>query len=217
MKIWKLVSGIISIVLSIPMLIFSCALGFAYSLGAQGYEPTNVAAGLTAALFILAAGITSAATSFKAHGNLALLILNAIAALLCFVYFSFYLLFFGLWAAVCAILAIIMLIYPPKIEPKKPVNEVNTFFMIDDSMENLIPCGYQISVKMTKTIESGQIGVFEYNGETLIRQIVYNDEYAILEPVNKTFPKIKIEANNIHNLKTLGVVIETRKKLDFEK
>jgi hypothetical protein len=81
MKIWKLVSGILSIVLFVFVAFQSCAAGLANSLSENG--EVSGSAGIIVAVFMLAGGIVSIVTrsSEKKGGNIALIILFGLAAL----------------------------------------------------------------------------------------------------------------------------------------
>jgi Ca2+/Na+ antiporter len=84
MKIWKLVAGILSIVLFVFVTFQSCAAGLANSLEENG--EVSGSAGLIVAVFMLVGGIVSIATrnSEKKGGNIALIVLFGLAALIGF-------------------------------------------------------------------------------------------------------------------------------------
>ena len=84
MKIWKLVSGILSIVLFVFVSFQSCAAGLANSLEENG--EISGSAGLIVAVLMLVGGIVSIVTrqSEKKGGNIALFILFGLAALIGF-------------------------------------------------------------------------------------------------------------------------------------
>ena len=84
MKIWKLVSGILSIVLFVFVAFQSCAAGLSNSLEENG--ELSGSAGLILAVFMLVGGIVAIATrkSEKKGGNIALIILFGLAALIGF-------------------------------------------------------------------------------------------------------------------------------------
>ena len=84
MKIWKLVSGILSIVLFVFVSFQSCAAGLANSLEENG--EISGSAGLIVAVLMLVGGIVSIVTrqSEKKGGNIALIILFGLAALIGF-------------------------------------------------------------------------------------------------------------------------------------
>ena len=75
MKTWKLVSGILSMILFVIVTFQSCAAGVANSLEANG--ETSGSAGVFVAILMLAGGIVSVATrnSEKKGGNIALIVL----------------------------------------------------------------------------------------------------------------------------------------------
>lgn len=109
MKNWKLVSGILSIVLCLLVLMQSCAAGAVNTL--EGTGEVSGSAGFVVAILMLAGGITSIATrnSYGNGGNIALIILFGIAALLGFVLagnFSDLYIWSG-WCLICAVLAMV--------------------------------------------------------------------------------------------------------------
>jgi Ca2+/Na+ antiporter len=106
MKIWKLVSGILSIVLFVFVAFQSCAAGLANSLSENG--EVSGSAGIIVAFFMLAGGIVSIVTrnSEKKGGNIALIILFGLAALVgAAAHGSFSDL--AVWAGWCAINAVL--------------------------------------------------------------------------------------------------------------
>ena len=112
MKVWKLVSGILSIVLFVFVSFQSCAAGLSNALEANG--EVSGTAGIMVAVFMLAGGIVSIATR-KAKGkggNIALLVLFGIAALIGFTNYGSYsdLAIWSGWCLINAVLAVIALI-----------------------------------------------------------------------------------------------------------
>ena len=112
MKVWKLVSGILSIVLFVFVSFQSCAAGLSNALEANG--EVSGTAGIMVAVFMLAGGIVSIATR-KAKGkggNIALIILFGIAALVGFTNYGSYsdLAIWSGWCLINAVLAIIAMI-----------------------------------------------------------------------------------------------------------
>ena len=75
MKIWKLVSGILSIILFVFVSFQSCAAGVSNALEANG--EASGSAGIIVAILMLAGGIVSIATrkSLGKGGNIALIVL----------------------------------------------------------------------------------------------------------------------------------------------
>ena len=116
MKVWKLVSGILSIVLFLIVSFQSCAAGISNTLSDNG--EVGGSAGVLVAIFLLAGGIVSIATrnSKGKGGNIALIILFGLATIIGLALAGSYL-DFKIWAAWCAInvvLAIIALVKTPK-------------------------------------------------------------------------------------------------------
>lgn len=111
MKIWKLVSGILSIVLFALVAFQSCAAGLSNSLSENG--EISGSAGFIVAVLMLVGGIVSIVTrkSEKKGGNIALIILFGLAALLgASAHGSFTdLMVWAGWCAICAVLAALSL------------------------------------------------------------------------------------------------------------
>lgn len=82
MKVWKLVSGILSIVLFVFVSFQSCAAGVSNALEANG--EASGSAGIIVAILMLAGGIVSIATrkSLGKGGNIALIVLFGLAAII---------------------------------------------------------------------------------------------------------------------------------------
>ena len=116
MKVWKLVSGILSIVMFLIVSFQSCAAGISNTLSDNG--EVGGSAGVLVAIFLLAGGIVSIATrnSKGKGGNIALIILFGLATIIGLALAGSYL-DLKIWAAWCAInvvLAIIALVNTPK-------------------------------------------------------------------------------------------------------
>lgn len=116
MKVWKLVSGILSIVLFLIVSFQSCAAGISNTLSDNG--EVGGSAGVLVAIFLLTGGIVSIATrnSKGKGGNIALIILFGLATIIGLALAGSYL-DLKIWAAWCAInvvLAIIALVKTPK-------------------------------------------------------------------------------------------------------
>ena len=124
MKVWKLVSGILSIILFVFVSFQSCAAGLSNALEANG--EASGTAGIMVAVFMLAGGIVSIATR-KAKGkggNIALIILFGIAALVGFTNYGSYsdLAIWSGWCLINAVLAVIaMIIGKKKIEDESGI------------------------------------------------------------------------------------------------
>ncbi len=112
MKVWKLVSGIISIILFVIVTFQSCAAGLSNALEANG--EVSGTAGAMVAVFMLAGGIVSIATrnAKGKGGNIALLILFGLAALIGFANYGSYsdLAVWSGWCLVNAVLAVAAMI-----------------------------------------------------------------------------------------------------------
>ena len=112
MKVWKLVSGILSIILFVFVSFQSCAAGVSNALEANGEASGS------AGILMLAGGIVSIATrkSLGKGGNIALIVLFGLAAIIGFAgYGSFSDL--AIWAGWClinAVLAVVALVMAKK-------------------------------------------------------------------------------------------------------
>ena len=104
MKIWKLVSGILSIVFFMLVIFQSCAVGISNTLSDNG--EFGGSGGFLLAIFMLSAGIVSVATH-KNHGvggNIAVIILECIGAFFGILLAGGYgdLPFWACWCLICA-------------------------------------------------------------------------------------------------------------------
>ena len=110
MKTWKLVSGILSIVLSIFVMFQSSAAGLLNAL--DGSKESSGTAGLFVAFLMIAGGIVSIAVRKKVGngGNIAIIVIFGLAALIGFVSAAgkFKDLYF--WASWCLLLAVLAII-----------------------------------------------------------------------------------------------------------
>jgi uncharacterized membrane protein len=116
MKIWKLVSGIISIVLFALVMFQSCAVGISNTLEENG--EVSGTSGIIVAIFLITGGIVSIVTrnSEKKGGDIALMILFGLGALIGITCYGSYsdLLFWGIWCLINAILALVDLLHKRK-------------------------------------------------------------------------------------------------------
>lgn len=112
MKVWKLVSGILSMILFAVVTFQSCAVGVANSLSES--EEVSGSAGILLAVLMLAGGIVSVATrkSVKNGGNIALIILFGLAALIGFANYGSYsdLAIWSGWCLINAVLAVVAIV-----------------------------------------------------------------------------------------------------------
>ena len=108
MKTWRLVAGILCIVLSVFVFFQSNMAGFVIAV--QNSNDTGAGAGIIVAALLLAGGITSIATRNKitTGSKIALAILFALAALIAMTNAKVYgdLMVWGIWAAINAVLAL---------------------------------------------------------------------------------------------------------------
>lgn len=118
MKTWKLVSGILSIVLFIVVTFQSCAAGLVNAIEDNGQSSGS--GGIIVAIMMLSGGIVSVATrkSEGKGGNIALIVLFGIGALVGFALAGNFA-DLNIWAAWCLInaaLAVIALVKGKKVE-----------------------------------------------------------------------------------------------------
>lgn len=110
MKIWKLVSGILSIVLSVFVLFQSSIAGLSNSLQANG--EVGGSAGLIVAILLLTGGIVSICVRKGSKGgSIALIVIFILAALLGYTGAGSYsdLKVWATWCLICAIMAALSL------------------------------------------------------------------------------------------------------------
>lgn len=118
MKTWKLISGILSIILFLLVSFQSCAAGLVNTIQDNGGSSGSV--GMLVAILLLAGGITSIVVrkSQGKGGNIALIILFGLAALVGFVGYGNYsdLVIWSCWCLLNAVLAAVSLIKDKKNE-----------------------------------------------------------------------------------------------------
>lgn len=112
MKTWKLVSGILSIILAVFVVFQSMLVGAANTLSENG--EVGGSAGLIVAILMLAGGIVSIVVrnSEKKGGNIALIVLFILAALMGFMLAGSYgdLYIWSAWCLLNGVLAVVSLI-----------------------------------------------------------------------------------------------------------
>ena len=112
MKTWKLVAGILSSVLFAIVIFQSCAAGMSNAL--EGNDEVSGAAGIMVAVLLLTGGIVSITTRGNKGkgGNIALIILFGLAALIGFAMHGSYsdLTIWAGWCLINAVLAAVALI-----------------------------------------------------------------------------------------------------------
>lgn len=112
MKVWKLVSGILSMILFVFVTFQSCAAGVSNALEENG--EVSGSAGIFVAVFMLAGGIVSVATrnAKGKGGNIALIILFGLAALIGFTNYGSFsdLAIWSGWCVINAVLAVVAII-----------------------------------------------------------------------------------------------------------
>lgn len=120
MKVWKLVSGILSIVIFAIVAFQSCAAGVVDAV--QDADGTGGGAGVVVAVLLLTAGIVSIVgrnSTGKAF-DITLVILYGLAALVGYTLYGVYsdLQVWATWCLVCAILAIVSMVRGNSNKPK---------------------------------------------------------------------------------------------------
>lgn len=111
MKTWKIVSGILSIILFMVVTFQSCAAGLYNAMSENG--ESSGSAGIIVAVMLLAGGIVSIVTRKGGKGgNIALIVLYCIGALLGFTMAGSYsdLIIWAIWCLICAALALVHLL-----------------------------------------------------------------------------------------------------------
>lgn len=112
MKTWKLVAGILSIILFIVVTFQSCAAGVVNAIENDGGISGSV--GIMVAILMLAGGIVSIASrkSIGRGGNIALIVLFGLAALFGYAGHGNYsdLVIWSTWCLINAVLAVIALV-----------------------------------------------------------------------------------------------------------
>ena len=112
MKIWKLVSGILSIVLSGFVFMQSAAAGLGNALAENG--ELGGSAGFLVAVLLIAAGIVSIVVrkSIKKGAHIALIVMYGLAAIVGFTMAGSYgdLKIWAAWCLICAVLAVVAMI-----------------------------------------------------------------------------------------------------------
>ncbi len=108
MKTWKLVSGILSIVLFMVVAFQSCAAGFVNTVTANGQSSGS--AGIIVAIVMLSGGIVSIVTrNGSKGGNIALIVLFGLGALIGFALAGNFT-DLNIWAGWCLINAIVAVV-----------------------------------------------------------------------------------------------------------
>lgn len=111
MKTWKLVSGILSIVLFFMVAFQSCAAGLGNALAENG--EVSGSAGIIVAIMLLVGGIVSIVTRNGGKGgNIAIIVLYGIGALFGYTLAGSFadLTIWASWCLICVILAIVSLV-----------------------------------------------------------------------------------------------------------
>ena len=111
MKTWKLVSGILSIVLFFMVAFQSCAAGLGNALAENG--EVSGSAGIIVAIMLLVGGIVSIVTRNGGKGgNIAIIVLYGIGALFGYTIAGRFadLTIWASWCLICVILAIVSLV-----------------------------------------------------------------------------------------------------------
>ena len=111
MKTWKLVSGILSIIMFFMVAFQSCAAGISNALEENG--EVSGSAGVIVAVMMLAGGIVSIATRKGGKGgNIAIIVLYGLGALFGFALAGSFsdLNIWAFWCLICAVLAVVSLV-----------------------------------------------------------------------------------------------------------
>lgn len=74
-----------------------------------------------------------------------------------------------------------------------------------DSMEPEYHDGDYIFIESTVNLNDGEIGVFEYYGDTYVKQLILEDDHAYLHSLNKKYKNMKVDADS--DFRVLGRVV----------
>ena len=74
-----------------------------------------------------------------------------------------------------------------------------------DSMEPEYHDGDYIFIESTVNVSDGEIGVFEYYGDTYVKQLILEDDHAYLHSLNKKYKDMKVDADS--DFRVLGKVV----------
>ena len=116
MKVWKLVSGILSIVFFVVVTFQSCAAGFVNAID-ENTTDLSAGGGIIVAVLMLAGGIVSrAARNAGKKGHIATFVIFGLAALLGFASQGVFadLMIWSAWCLICALISVIGIIRPGK-------------------------------------------------------------------------------------------------------
>ena len=107
MATWKTISGVLSLALSMIVLFQSCAAGFVESVSNE--TTGGSASGLFVAILLIAVGVVSIATRRSRGGNIAIIIISGIGAVIGFAGHGIYedLIVWSVWHVVLAVVALI--------------------------------------------------------------------------------------------------------------
>ena len=75
-----------------------------------------------------------------------------------------------------------------------------------DSMEPDYKSGDYVFVKLTVELPSGTVGVFDYEGEAYIKQLIIEKDKAYLRSFNKIYKDIPIDSNS--DFRIIGKVVD---------
>ena len=75
-----------------------------------------------------------------------------------------------------------------------------------DSMEPDYKSGDYVFVKLTVELPSGTVGVFDYEGEAYIKQLIIEKDKAYLRSFNKKYKEIPIDSNS--DFRIIGKVVD---------
>lgn len=74
-----------------------------------------------------------------------------------------------------------------------------------DSMEPEYHDGDYIFIESTVNVSDGEIGVFEYYGDTYVKQLILEDDHAYLHSLNKKYKDMLVDADS--DFRVLGRVV----------
>lgn len=227
MKIWKLISGILSICISLINLLQACVGGCASSFTQDNELKVSMIIGFIVAVMIMGGGIHSIATMNKKgllqkDANVEIIEIFGIAMVLAFYGSNNYpdLKIYAYWCLICALVAGGSILYKKFILSESDQDDNNNtndptqelwVTCMDNSMEPTILSGARVLINKASIITSGEIALISVNGnQNLIRKVIYGNNYIELHPINKSYPIMRYDNENINSVKIIGTVQEIK-------
>lgn len=93
--------------------------------------------------------------------------------------------------------------------PETVPNASIAFKMTNDSMEPKIAKDSYVFLELNTPLDNRNFGLFEYNGEYLVRRFIIRQDKLVLRPENKNYPEIDLSEND--NFTIIGRVFTDNK------